>query len=297
MSKQEDSRRPEKTLETTRGIDNEVRISKKAEMKRKFDRNQKRITLWDIQPSSLTSLVHLMNISINKHCIWVTAWFCMKCLAVCTNITLCGLGIEFISFRWNGTLFFRSWPMELRTSYTLYPATISELETKGIDAWNYMKDNFIVNKSGILFCSIGNKTVTDLLLKLLQIYRAMKILTKKCINPLQTEKSNKRFQFRQRWKNLKKTFRMQWKSINTKIGKNVVQLKKKRTLLSRFLITARKLPKLDLKRSIEYYGFAAVPKSIFTPHGQLLHSLNKPKFLHAIQSTLKDEETNADEQI
>ena len=90
---------------------------------------------------------------------------------------------------------------------------------------------------------------------------------------------------------------MQWKSINTKIGKNVVQLKKKRTLLSRFLITARKLPKLDLKRSIEYYGFAAVPNSIFTPDGQLLHSLNKPKFLHAIQSMLKDEETNADEQI
>ena len=49
--------------------------------------------------------------------------------------------------------------------------------------------------------------------------------------------------------------------------------------------------------SIEYYGFAAVPKSIFTPDGQLLHSLNKPKFLHAIQSMLKDEETNADEHI
>ena len=37
MSKQEDFARPE--------IDNEARISKKAEMKRKFDRNQKRITL------------------------------------------------------------------------------------------------------------------------------------------------------------------------------------------------------------------------------------------------------------
>ena len=34
MSKQEDSRRPEKTLETTRGIDNEVRISKKGKMKK-----------------------------------------------------------------------------------------------------------------------------------------------------------------------------------------------------------------------------------------------------------------------
>ena len=44
MSKQEDFHRPEK-LEKLREIDNEARISKEAEMKRKFNRNQKRITL------------------------------------------------------------------------------------------------------------------------------------------------------------------------------------------------------------------------------------------------------------
>ena len=44
MSKQEDFGRPEKSLEKTREIDNEARILKKAEMKRKFNRNQKRIT-------------------------------------------------------------------------------------------------------------------------------------------------------------------------------------------------------------------------------------------------------------
>ena len=54
MSKQEDIRRPEKQRE----IDNEARISKKAEIKRKFNRNQKRITLLDNQLSSLTSLLH-----------------------------------------------------------------------------------------------------------------------------------------------------------------------------------------------------------------------------------------------
>ena len=57
MSKQEDFRRPEKLLEKTWEIDNEARISKKAEMKRTFNRNQKRITLRDIQLSCLTSLV------------------------------------------------------------------------------------------------------------------------------------------------------------------------------------------------------------------------------------------------
>ena len=44
MPKQDDLHRPEKLLENTREIDNEARISKEAEMKRKFNRNQKRIT-------------------------------------------------------------------------------------------------------------------------------------------------------------------------------------------------------------------------------------------------------------
>ena len=45
MSKQEDFHRPEKPLEKLLEINNEARISKEAEMKRKFNRNQKRITL------------------------------------------------------------------------------------------------------------------------------------------------------------------------------------------------------------------------------------------------------------
>ena len=45
MSNQGDCGRPEKPLEKTRETDNEARISKKAEMKKKFNRNQKRITL------------------------------------------------------------------------------------------------------------------------------------------------------------------------------------------------------------------------------------------------------------
>ena len=44
MCKQENFGRPEKPLEKTREIDNEARISNKAELK-KINRNQKRITL------------------------------------------------------------------------------------------------------------------------------------------------------------------------------------------------------------------------------------------------------------
>ena len=59
MSKQEDFHRPEKPLEKTPEIDNEARISKKAGMKRKFNRNQKRTTLADIQLGSLIFLLYL----------------------------------------------------------------------------------------------------------------------------------------------------------------------------------------------------------------------------------------------
>ena len=56
MSKKEHFGQPEKSLEKTREIDNEARILKTAEMKRKFNRNQKWITLSNVQLSSLTSL-------------------------------------------------------------------------------------------------------------------------------------------------------------------------------------------------------------------------------------------------
>ena len=54
MSKQEEFNRP-------REIDDEARISKEAEKKRKFNRYQKRITPLDIQLSTLTFLVLKQN--------------------------------------------------------------------------------------------------------------------------------------------------------------------------------------------------------------------------------------------
>ena len=71
MSNQEDFRRPKKSLEKTREIDNEARISKKAEIKRKFSRNQKRITLWDIQLSSLILMIKSRDSSVNVVSVFV----------------------------------------------------------------------------------------------------------------------------------------------------------------------------------------------------------------------------------
>ena len=41
--------------------------------------------------------------------------------------------------------------------------------------------------------------------------------------------------------------------------------------------------------------FAVVPKSIFTPDSQLLHSFGKAKILHPIKALVKGEEANVDE--
>ena len=75
----------------------------------------------------------------------------------------------------------------------------------------------------------------------------------------------------------------------------MVQLKEEHTLLSCFLITTRKRHEADLERSIGNYMFAVVPKSIFTPDSQLLHSFGKAKILHPIKALVKGEEANVDE--
>ena len=57
MYKQLNFHRSEKPSEKTREIDNEARISKKAKMKRKINRNQKRITVR--HPAKLSNIIGL----------------------------------------------------------------------------------------------------------------------------------------------------------------------------------------------------------------------------------------------
>ena len=274
----------------------------------------------------------------------------------------------------------------------LYLATMTELKTEDVDSWNYLKDNFSINKSGIPFCSIGsdhaleqenkimkltggvvgltqnpaalhrfclvapflsalstefcsknlialqghaqhyqitgstNQRISTNVKKMIQVFDTFDLdfkengsvfnVLSKAVLPAETAsdilchedigKEMYRSFVDDRikgevsiWSPMKKrnlkTFRTQGKTIKTKIGEKVVQLKEERTLLSRFLITARKRPELDLEESIGNYEFAVVPKSIFTPDGQPLHSTDKAKVLHEIESMAEDRETNADE--
>ena len=66
MSEQEDFGWPENLLEKTQEIDNEARISKKAEMKRKFTRNQERVTVR--YPAKLFNILEyiMTNIFLQK---------------------------------------------------------------------------------------------------------------------------------------------------------------------------------------------------------------------------------------
>ena len=83
------------------------------------------------------------------------------------------------------------------------------------------------------------------------------------------------------WLPLKKcklpTFKNQGKKITKIVEKKLVQLKEERTLLSRFLKTARKRPEIDIEESIGNYEFSVVPKSMFTDDGEPLLSSDKAK--------------------
>ena len=67
------------------------------------------------------------------------------------------------------------------------------------------------------------------------------------------------------WSAMKKrklqTFKLQPKTIQSKVGDKVIQLKEEKTLLTRFLITARKRPELDLEYCLGNFELAIIPKS------------------------------------
>ncbi|XP_057300399.1 uncharacterized protein LOC130631667 [Hydractinia symbiolongicarpus] len=89
------------------------------------------------------------------------------------------------------------------------------------------------------------------------------------------------------WVPLKKvkivTFKDLGKSIKKRVGDKVIQLKEEKTLLSRFLITARKSPELDLEHCIGNFEFSVVPKALFSADGIPLACLDKLKLIHGIE--------------
>ena len=86
ISEHKDFHRLEIALEKSRETDKEARISKKAEMERKFNRNQKRITPWHIQLSSLASLIWVTRKETFINC-KRSVWHRLhKLMDICLNV-------------------------------------------------------------------------------------------------------------------------------------------------------------------------------------------------------------------
>ena len=97
------------------------------------------------------------------------------------------------------------------------------------------------------------------------------------------------------WQPLKRvnlpTFKSFKKSVRKIVGEKVIQLKEEETLLSRFLITARKRPELDIESCIGNFEFAVLPKALFSSDGVPLPCIDKSELLHHIGDLVKE---NAD---
>ena len=81
-----------------------------------------------------------------------------------------------------------------------------------------------------------------------------------------------------------KSFKVTKKVLKTKVGEKVVQLKEEKSLLTRFMTTARKRPELDLEHCFGNFEFSVVPKSLFTNDGQPLTCTDKFVVLHEIEN-------------
>ena len=75
-----------------------------------------------------------------------------------------------------------------------------------------------------------------------------------------------------------KSFKANNKMIKKKLTNKVVQLREEKNLLTRFLITARKRPELNLEEALGNFEFSVVPKAVFFNDGQPLNCTDKYPF-------------------
>ena len=78
------------------------------------------------------------------------------------------------------------------------------------------------------------------------------------------------------------TFGSNVKTVTVKIKDQLVQVKEEHKLISRFLIVCRTRHDIDLQSYLGDYEFSIVPRSLFTPDGQLFKSTGKSVILNGI---------------
>ena len=80
------------------------------------------------------------------------------------------------------------------------------------------------------------------------------------------------------------TFGSNVKTVTVKIKDQLVQVKEEHKLISRFLIVCRTRHDIDLPSYLGDYEFSVVPRSLFTPDGQLYKSTDKSVILNEIEN-------------
>ena len=85
-------------------------------------------------------------------------------------------------------------------------------------------------------------------------------------------------------KNKLSTFGSNVKTVAVKINYQLVQVKEEHKLISRFLIVCRTRHDIDLLSYLGDYEFSVVPRSLFTPDGQLYKSTDKSVILNEIEN-------------
>ena len=74
------------------------------------------------------------------------------------------------------------------------------------------------------------------------------------------------------------------RTIKSTAQGKVVQLREEKSLFSRFPITSRKPPEIDVKFCLGNYEFSVVPKALFILAGELLPCTDKTRVLHQIEA-------------
>ena len=80
------------------------------------------------------------------------------------------------------------------------------------------------------------------------------------------------------------TFGSNFKTVTVKIKDQLVQVKERHKLTARFRIVCRTRPYIDLLSYLGDYEFSVVPRSLFTPDGQLYKSTDKSVILNEIEN-------------
>ena len=82
------------------------------------------------------------------------------------------------------------------------------------------------------------------------------------------------------------------KKINVKVNNKVVQLKKEKKFMTKFIIASRKQEDIDLPYYFGKYEFSVTPCSLFRPDGTVLLDTDKSTVMHEIEKAIESDRGN-----